>query len=407
MALLVYVLARREAPRGLALLAWAVAALALAAPTGPHPYPMAMALALGCLLLLERSPVGAGVLVGLCALWRLEFAAYLGLGVVIGYLVRSGPDGPPRRAALRGAPAWSPALVTFAPVVLPRRASANSWDLLIRYPIEDFGDYQSLPFPLFYNAGYDFGSLSAARDTIGSILSFEVPLLLLLDLAAVLVVLALRFRRENWFHVPRGGLRDRDGPLPADASRTPSTSAPLAVVLAAPSAWVLAYALEALRGGGVARDACGRCRARSRLALVPVPFVAVVAVWLRARRRAAGRAPGVVGHGPGAPRRGRRGPRAAHATTARCPAPSRSQVCTLADLERAVRYVRAHVPPGRADLRGHPAVPTWSPRARRCSTCSPTARAPAATTSPRPAWSPRRPCSARSWRASSAAASRS
>ncbi len=340
-ALLVYLLARREAPRGLALLAWAVAALTLAAPTGPHPYPMAVALGLGCLLLLERSPVGAGVLVGLCAAWRLEFAAYLGVGVVIGYLVRSGPEG--RRAALHFAAASVvTGIVTFAPVVLPA-GIGNSWDLLIRYPIQDFGDYQSLPFPLFYDAGWDLGSLSAARDTIGSVLSYEVPLLLLLDLAAVLIVLALRFRRENWFHVPVAvfaiGMAHYLLARP-DAFHI----GPLAVVLAAPSAWVLAYALEAIRGGG---DRLARLRAlpaRRLLALVPVPFVAVVAVWLvldgvqRVERQMSSDMVRVhldVADG------------ARELPTYNCSLPGTEpvQVCTLADLERAVRYVRAHVPP--------------------------------------------------------------
>ncbi len=339
-AVFVYVLARREAPRGIALLAWAVAALALAAPTGPHPYPMAMALGLGCLLLLERSPVGAGVVLGVCALWRLEFAAYLGLGVVIGYLVRSGPEG--RRDALRFAAAGVvTGLVTFAPVVLPAGIS-NSWDLLIRYPIEDFGDYQSLPFPLFFNAGTDFHSLSATRDTIGSILSFEVPLLLLLQLAAVLAVLALRFKRENWFHVPVAvfaiGMAHYLLTRP-DAFHV----GPLAVVLAAPSAWVLSYALEALRG----RDVMARLRAlplRSRLALVPVPLVAVVAVWLvldgvqRVERQWSSDMVRVhldVADG------------VRELPTYNCSLPGTEpvQVCTLADLERTVRYVRAHVPP--------------------------------------------------------------
>ena len=330
-ALLVYLLARREAPRGLALIAWAVTAVALAAPTGPHPYPIALALALGCLLALDR-PALAGALVGACSLWRIEFAAYLGLGVVLGYLVRPGPGG--RGAALRFAGAsLLTAAVMFAPVVIPA-GIGRSWDLLVRYPIEDFSDYQSLPFPRFYNGPVEFGSLSAARDTVGSVLSFQVPLLLMLDLVAVLLALALRFRRENWRHVPAAvfavGMAHYLVTRP-DAFHV----TPLAVALAAPTAWVLADALTLLRASDRAP--------RSLLRLVAAPVVAVVAVWLildgvqRVERQWSSEMVPVridVADGvrelpvyncslPGAP----------------------AQTCTLADLERAVRYVRRQVPP--------------------------------------------------------------
>jgi hypothetical protein len=332
-ALLVYVLARREAPRGLALLAWAVTAVSLAAPTGPHPYPLALAFALGCLLLLDR-PALAGALVGACSLWRIEFAAYLGLGVLLGYLVRPGPGG--RGAALRFAGAsLLTAAVMFAPVVIPA-GIRRSWDLLIRYPIEDFSDYQSLPFPRFYNGPVEFGSVSAARDTIGSVLSFQVPLLLLLALAAVLAALALRFRRETWHHVPVAvfaiGMAHYLVTRP-DAFHV----TPLAVALAAPTAWVLADAHATLRASDRAL--------RPLLRLAAAPVVGVVALWLvldgvqRVERQwSSDMVPVRIDVADGV----------RELPVYNCSLPGApAQTCTLGDLERAVGYVREQVPPDR------------------------------------------------------------
>ena len=76
--------------RWAALAAWLAAALAMAYPSGPHPFPMTLALALGALLLL-RAAAGArrASWPGVAAFWRLEFAAYLALGVLLGYAVRA------------------------------------------------------------------------------------------------------------------------------------------------------------------------------------------------------------------------------------------------------------------------------------------------------------------------------
>ena len=65
------------------------ATFALAYPSGPHPFPITLALCLGALLCLER-PALAGALTGVAAFWRLEFAAYLALGVLLAYAVRGG-----------------------------------------------------------------------------------------------------------------------------------------------------------------------------------------------------------------------------------------------------------------------------------------------------------------------------
>jgi len=346
-AVLAYLLARREAPRGIALTAWAVATVALAAPTGPHPYPVALALAFGCLLTLERSPVLAGVLTGLCAAWRIEFAAYLGLGVVLGYLLRPG-DERARDALVFAASAVTCGLLLFAPVVL-RAGLGDSWDLLVRYPIEDFGDYQSLPFPTFYSGQWDLGSAGAARDTIGAILSFQVPLLLLVGLAGVIAVLVLTARREHWRRVPIAvfavGMAHYLVTRP-DAFHV----GPLAVTLSVPIAWILADArARALATGRTGTFARLRALAAEgplagRLALLPVPVLALVVAWVVAdgaqrweRQVEEDMVPVRLDVADGV----------RELPTYNCSLPGAPlQICTLEDLRGAVSYVRKRVPSG-------------------------------------------------------------
>jgi hypothetical protein len=197
-ALLAWRLARRGgAPPWAALGAWAAATFALAYPSGPHPFPVTLALCLGALLCIER-PALAGALTGAAAFWRLEFAGYLALGVLIAYAVRGGSG----RWALRYA-GWAAgvAALLFLPVVVLAGAG-DSWELLIRYPVLDFADYQSLPFPLAYDGPLNTGSLGGfLSDSAESMLLFYLPLALVLALAGALVAGALRFRREEWWKV--------------------------------------------------------------------------------------------------------------------------------------------------------------------------------------------------------------
>jgi hypothetical protein len=241
-ALLAYLLALRGgASSGLALASWLAAALAMAYPSGPHPFPLTLALALAALLLFERGPLVAGVLVGMAAAWRIEFAAYLGLGIMLAYVVRG--DDFVRRAGSFAGVAAGAALLLYAPVV-GAAGIADSWDLLVRYPIEDFGEYQSLPFPLDYDGPLNTGSLGGfLSDSAENLLLFYLPLALVLGLAGSLLALGLRFGRERWPQVASAvfaiGMAHYLITRP-DVFHT----APLAVMVAVLAAWAIAESRE-------------------------------------------------------------------------------------------------------------------------------------------------------------------
>jgi hypothetical protein len=67
--------------------------------------------------------------------------------------------------------------VLYASVVLTA-GPGRVWESLVRYPIEDFGAYQSLPLPLVYDGPTEVVSLGAGGETLAAILVFYVPLVL-------------------------------------------------------------------------------------------------------------------------------------------------------------------------------------------------------------------------------------
>jgi hypothetical protein len=242
---LVYVLARRLAPRGISLAASFVACGAMAFPSGPHPFPIVMALALGALLCLER-PAWCGVLVGVAAVWRIEFAVYLGLGVLIADAVRPGDD----RGAIVGrflTAAFGVAVLLYTPVVIAA-GFGDSWDLLVDYPLTDFSDYQTLPFPLDYDGILNTSSIGGFfSDSFEEILHFYLPLALVLGLVGSLGVLALKFDRSKWQLVAPAVLGIGAAHYLVTRPDIFHT-APLAVMVSVLGAWAIAGS----RGRGVA-----------------------------------------------------------------------------------------------------------------------------------------------------------
>jgi hypothetical protein len=131
------------------------------------------------------------------------------------------------------------AALLYIPVVAAA-GLGDSFDLLIRYPLEDFSDYQSLPFPIDYDGPMNTGSLGGfLSDSAESLLLFYLPLVLMVGLAGSLIALALRFDRERWWQVAAGvfaiGMAHYLLTRP-DVFHT----APLAVMVAVLGSWALA-----------------------------------------------------------------------------------------------------------------------------------------------------------------------
>ena len=248
-AVLAYELARRgvvrastgsAAARWLPLATWLAAACAMAFPSQPHPFPIALALALGALLAVERRPLLAGVLLGACAAWRLEFAAYAGLGIAVAHVLSSEPgrERITRFGRVAGA-AVVTGLVLYLPVVFAA-GLGRSWEMLIEYPLFDFGDYQSLPFPLDYDGPLNTSGVRGfLSDSAENLVHFYLPLALVVGLAGGLMAVAARFTRADPWPAATAVFAIGMGHyllVRADLFHT----APLAVMVAILAAWALA-----------------------------------------------------------------------------------------------------------------------------------------------------------------------
>ena len=325
-AVLAYELARRRAPGWLPLAVWLAAACAMAFPSQPHPFPIALALALGALLAVERRPMLAGVLLGVCAAWRLEFAAYAGLGIAVAHALSSEPAR--ERITRFGrvvAAAVAAGLALYVPVVLAAGVG-RSWEMLIEYPLFDFGDYQSLPFPLDYDGPLNTSGLGGfLSDSAENLVHFYLPLALMIGLAGGLIALALRFTRANPWPAATAVFAIGMGHyllVRADLFHT----APLAVMAAILAAWALA----ARRGGPASPSPASRLRPAAAIAATVAASVGLA--WALAE---------------GIDRRVRG---VTDEDTVRLDLPVadgvRARPQRALALERAANYVRENVPPG-------------------------------------------------------------
>ena len=83
-----------------------------------------------------------------------------------------------RAAARYAATAVGVAALLFAPFVA-LAGPGDAFELLIRYPVFDFPDYQSLPFPFDYDGPLNTGSLGGfLSDSAENLLLFYLPLVL-------------------------------------------------------------------------------------------------------------------------------------------------------------------------------------------------------------------------------------
>ena len=202
-----------------ALATWLAAALAMAFPSGPHPFPLALAMALGALLLMERRPVLAGGLAGLAALWRIEFAAYLGLGVLLAYAMRPVPR---RQQAEAAALFAGSALAVAAALYAPGRAHGRAGRLL--RPADPLPGPGLLPVPVACRSrSTTTASLNTSSvggffsDSAESLLLFYLPLALMIGLAGSGGRARAALRARAVVAAGRRRVRHRHGPLPGHA----------------------------------------------------------------------------------------------------------------------------------------------------------------------------------------------
>jgi hypothetical protein len=194
-ALLAFVLVRRQAGDRWALLAWLAVACQMAQPRNANPFPLALLAALAAVALvsgggrLRTRAAGAGVLIAVAAAYRLDFALYglAAVAVMIALETRR-----VRPVALYAALASGLALLVYSPFLVAV-GPADLYDALIGTSLRE-RDYWTLPFPWSYE-----GSISSPEGWKDA-LDFYVPALLLAGLAvgaAGLLWRALRERRPD------------------------------------------------------------------------------------------------------------------------------------------------------------------------------------------------------------------
>ena len=181
-AVLAYILARRDAPEPLALAAWLAVAAAMALPSIPHPNPAAIALGLGAILIARRSPVSAGALSGLAVAFRFD----LGLSAAVGAMLAASRGG----SRLVTVSAGMVGAILLAPFVLA--APGEFWDQTLGFAL-DQQSLQRLPLPGAWEGGFEPNRL----------LQYFFPYVLLGGTALWLVV-AIRQRvpRHLWAPFP-------------------------------------------------------------------------------------------------------------------------------------------------------------------------------------------------------------
>ena len=187
-----YLMLRRWAGEVPALAGALVTAAAMAQPLSANPFALALLFALVAVAAAGSEPprpLAAAVFTALAAAWRLDFAVFAGLACVVALAL-----GRDRRALVRyvGA-ATAGALLVYLPFLIAA-GPADMWDALVATGLED-REYWTLPFPLEYDGGVELWPPGALAHDLKDVLSFYVPLLLLIGLA-VAAVAAFTRRRE-------------------------------------------------------------------------------------------------------------------------------------------------------------------------------------------------------------------
>ena len=191
-ALVVFVLVRREAPLAVALVAWLIAAAAMAQPGGSNPFAVAIALGLCAFAVATAEPpragrrtlrrcAAAGGLVALAGFWRVDFGLFAGLAVVVALALAPGERALRVRAAGTftltaaglGLALYAPFAIAAGPGTLYEQMVADG----LRY-----GSYWTLPFPLAFDEVFRLWPPGALAEDLKDLVGFYVPLALVAGL---------------------------------------------------------------------------------------------------------------------------------------------------------------------------------------------------------------------------------
>lgn len=200
-ALLVWVLVRREAGPRWALAAWLAAAVTIAQPTTANATPIALAFALAAVTVAATTSrlALAGVLAALAAFWRPDFGVIALLAVVATHLRGSDPSvvvQPRSVLPQRGLTPLGVGVVVGVVLYAPFAVVAGPgrlWDSLVAQGVRD-GDAWRLPFPLEYGGSLRGWPPDLLAEDLKDALGFYLPLIGVVGLAVAVVLLVWRRR---------------------------------------------------------------------------------------------------------------------------------------------------------------------------------------------------------------------
>ena len=191
-AVAVYFLLRRRTGTPLALAGAVVAAAAMAQPLSANPFALALLFTLVAVAAAtgeKPRPVVAGLFTALATGWRLDFGIYAAVACLVALALRRDV----RAALIYAATAAAGALLVYLPFLIAT-GPADMWDALVATGLRD-REYWTLPFPLEYDGDFALWPPGTLAHDLKDVLTFYVPLLLVIGLAVAAVAAFLR-RRE-------------------------------------------------------------------------------------------------------------------------------------------------------------------------------------------------------------------
>ena len=200
-ALLVWILVRREAGPRWALAAWLAAAVTIAQPTTANPTPIALAFALGAVTVAATTHrlAPAGVLAALAAFWRPDFGVIALLAVLATHLKGSDPSVVAQARSVVPQKGLTPlgvgvvvGVVLYAPFAVAA-GQRRLWDSLVAQGVRD-GDAWRLPFPLEYGGPLRGWPPDLLAEDLKDVLGFYLPLIGVVGLALAGALMVARRR---------------------------------------------------------------------------------------------------------------------------------------------------------------------------------------------------------------------